>query len=210
MKNYKIYLLSDPITNEIRYVGQTCNSLKNRLAQHVSSIKNQNDTCYRTNWIKSLNKQKLIPNIILIKENLNKTECNELEKYYIKFYKDQNIKLTNMTEGGEGSVGFKHTLETKQKLSKMKKLMMTEEYKNNLKIKGKEKWLNMSEQEILNTKINQPTRKNIYQYDLEGNFIKMFISLREIERELGFFRANISPCIKGVFKQAYGYSWRHE
>ena len=87
---------------------------------------------------------------------------------------------------------------------------MTEEYKNNLKIKGKEKWLNMSEQEILNTKINQPARKNIYQYDLEGNFIKMFISLREIERELGFFRANISPCIKGVFKQAYGYSWRHE
>jgi hypothetical protein len=42
---------------------------------------------------------------------------------------------------------------------------------------------------------------------MDGEFIKEFISLREIERELGYFRANITPCLKGEFKQAYGFVW---
>lgn len=38
--NYKIYTLSDPITNEIRYVGQTIKSLNQRLNQHLICKKN--------------------------------------------------------------------------------------------------------------------------------------------------------------------------
>lgn len=44
---------------------------------------------------------------------------------------------------------------------------------------------------------------------MDGEIIKEFISLREIERELGYFRANISPCLKGVFTQACGFTWKY-
>ena len=57
--------------------------------------------------------------------------------------------------------------------------------------------------------LKQPNRKEIGQYSLSGELISTFPSLREIERKLGYFRANISPCIKGKFKQAYGYIWKY-
>ena len=77
MENYKIYTLNDPITNEIRYVGQTCFKLESRLRGHLNS----KDKSYRVNWIKSLNKKSLIPKINLVIENLTKEECNKyLEK----------------------------------------------------------------------------------------------------------------------------------
>ena len=37
--NYSIYKLIDPITNNVRYIGVTTNSLKNRLYQHKYNSK---------------------------------------------------------------------------------------------------------------------------------------------------------------------------
>ena len=53
MKYIKIYTLSHPDTHEIRYVGMTSKSLKERLTNHWSHIYQNN---HRTNWIKSLRK----------------------------------------------------------------------------------------------------------------------------------------------------------
>ena len=36
IKKYTLYTLSDPITNEIRYVGQTSMTLNRRLICHLS------------------------------------------------------------------------------------------------------------------------------------------------------------------------------
>lgn len=206
MKTYKIYTLNDPITNEIRYVGQTCQTLNNRFKKHLRC----KDKSYRTNWIKSLITKGLEPKIILIKEDLTKDECNALEKYYIKFFKDSGLNLVNMTDGGEGSFGFKHSEKSKKILSQLRKESNTEEHKNYLRLCGIKQWENATAEELLNNKLNQPNRKTILQCNMDGEIIKEFISLREIERELGYFRANISPCLKGLFKQAYGFIWRYK
>lgn len=206
MKNYKIYTLNDPITNEIKYVGQTCQSLKNRLKKHLNS----KDKSYRTNWIKSLLLKNIEPTINLIIDNLNKDECNDLEKFYIKAFKENGIKLVNMTEGGEGSFGFKHSEKTKRELSKIRKELNTDERKEHLRICGIKQWENATEEEKLNNIINQPARKDILQCDMNGNIIKEFMSLRQIERELGYFRANISPCLKGISKKSYGFIWKYK
>lgn len=57
--------------------------------------------------------------------------------------------------------------------------------------------------------LNQCGRKDIIQYTISGEYIKTYKSLRQIERELGYFRANITPCLKGQFKQAYGFKWKY-
>ena len=61
--------------------------------------------------------------IILLKENLTNEEAMKLEKTLISFYrrKCEGGLLINLTEGGEGLEGHKHTEETKRKISEKKK-----------------------------------------------------------------------------------------
>lgn len=51
--------------------------------------------------------------------------------------------------------------------------------------------------------------KQVEQYDLNGNLINVWKSVREIERQLGFSASHISNCCLGRYKQAYGYVWRY-
>ena len=52
--------------------------------------------------------------------------------------------------------------------------------------------------------------KPIYQFDLEGNFIKQWNCQKDVERELGFKVQNISACTLGNKKTAYGFIWKNE
>ena len=54
--------------------------------------------------------------------------------------------------------------------------------------------------------------KQVYQYDLQGNFIKKWDSLKSIQRELGYKVSNISSCClnKTYRHNAYGYKWSYK
>lgn len=203
---YKIYKLIDPETNEIRYIGRTIQTLPNRLKKHLKA----DDKSHRVNWIKSLSNKGLVPKIELICETTTFDDCCELERFYINKYKKLGIKLVNMTDGGDGSIGFKHSDETIIKLKTIAtKRAENQEHIESLRTHGLKQWSDKTEQEKLDNKLNQKGRRNIKQFTIDAVFIKEFISLREIERELGYFRANITPCLKGEFKQAYGFIWMY-
>jgi len=91
-----IYVLKDPIINEIRYVGKTKN-LKNRLNCHLYR---KNDT-NKVNWIKKLKKINKKPIIEIVKE-CNDKNWKKWEKFYIKKYLLEGCKLLNYTGGGDG------------------------------------------------------------------------------------------------------------
>lgn len=59
------------------------------------------------------------------------------------------------------------------------------------------------------TALKKKLSKPVMQFDLQGNLIKEWPSSREIERVLGYNRAAIYQCIKGKYKQAYGFIWRY-
>lgn len=64
---------------------------------------------------------------------------------------------------------------------------------------------------IAKTEMNHPKKsKIVFQYSLDGTFIKEFPSVSQIEREIGFSHGNISRCCRGEFKQVYGYIWRYK
>lgn len=48
----------------------------------------------------------------------------------------------------------------------------------------------------------------VVQYDLEGNFIKEWLSMMDIQRELGYPNSNISAVCRGKQKTAYGFIWK--
>ena len=77
---------------------------------------------------------------ILVEKFECASEANafELEMFVIKSLKEKGIKLTNFTDGGEGSSGYVHSLEVKLKMkerlpwNKGKTGMYSQEYKKKL------------------------------------------------------------------------------
>ena len=50
--------------------------------------------------------------------------------------------------------------------------------------------------------------KPVLQFDKEGNFIREWDCINDIERQLGFRHNDISRCCNGHRKTAYGYVWK--
>ena len=97
MNNYIIYALKEKMSNEIRYVGLTTQKLKRRFYDHLRCKKRD----YKYNWIKKVGKDN-IEAIILEDKIQTKEILIEREIFYIKYYKDNGHRLTNLTNGGEG------------------------------------------------------------------------------------------------------------
>ena len=110
-RRVKIYVLKHPDTLEIRYVGKTVRSLNRRLGNHIANAKGNKHNKHLSNWIMSILKEGKRPIIELIEECDNSV-WEEREKYWISQYNN----LINLTEGGDGCIGFIHNSETINKL----------------------------------------------------------------------------------------------
>lgn len=127
MEHTYIYALSDPITGEIRYVGKT-SSLKRRIYAHINECKGDRKS-YKINWIKSLLEKEKRP-IISIVDVVNISDWPFWEQYWIEQFRQWGFRLTNLTLGGEGGLGYKHTKYTKKKMRESKLgIPLTEEHK---------------------------------------------------------------------------------
>ena len=81
------------------------------------------------------------------------------------------MRLVYMTDGGDVSIGFKHTEETILKLKEIaKQRAKNNQYINTLKEYGLKQWENKTENEKLLNKLNQKGRRNIKQFTLDGIF----------------------------------------
>lgn len=102
MKTTYIYILIDPVTNQVRYVGKT-NHPKKRFNEHVSK-------CTRTNthnncWLVSLKNKNLKPEMVVIDESIDES-WQFLEQWYIELFKSWGFNLTNTAKGGGGGGGI--------------------------------------------------------------------------------------------------------
>lgn len=59
-------------------------------------------------------------------------------------------------------------------------------------------------------KTKKTKRKKINQYDLNGNFIKQWKSIKEINRELNFSYYGIFNCLSRRQKTSCNYIWKYE
>lgn len=110
----KIYVLKDPETLEIRYVGKTVKELIKRLGEHIYESKKKTKNTYKCNWINSILTKNKLPIIEQIDE-CNWDESETLEIYYIAKFKSLGYNLVNSTDGGEGVLGRKCSEETIKK-----------------------------------------------------------------------------------------------
>jgi group I intron endonuclease len=95
--NY-IYTLSDPVTNEIKYVGKTID-IKERYRKHIENMIKRKTYLY--SWMKSLSNFPIIEIIDEVEE-----DWQFWEQYWISQLKTWGFKLTNLTKGGDGGKDF--------------------------------------------------------------------------------------------------------
>ncbi len=147
--------------NEPFYIGIGTKS------KEYSSLKKEYHRAYSKSkrnyiWEKITNKTPYEVQILFESDNYDFVK--DKEKEFINLYGRMDLKngiLSNLTDGGDGSVGA-----------------------------------------VSNNK------KKVYQYDLQGTFLKEYESLTEASQH-GDFR-NISYCALGNRKTAYGFYWKYE
>ena len=121
-------------------------------------------------------------------------ECkDEIEMYNketetIALYKSQGKELYNCTDGGEGTIGYKHTDESKVIMSAKAKERLTMEMRERISVS-------------LGGKL-------IAKYDLEGNLICIYKSVIYIDTDTRS-KKMISSCCNGERNSTRGYIWRY-
>jgi len=111
-----IYKVTNKVNNKV-YIGKTVNSLNSRKSQHQFASRKNRSNSYFHNALRKYGTENFIWEEIQhykTEEELIKAECE-----FIKFYNSKSPNGYNLTDGGEGISGYKHTEETKQLLREL-------------------------------------------------------------------------------------------
>ena len=278
MEDYYVYAYLDPqkpgifnyegmkFSFEPFYIGK---GTKGRCYSGIRDKKSSR----KVSKINSIIKKGEFPIIIKIEEGLTNKESQEKERLYIKKIGRIDLgegPLTNMTSGGDGGLGIKHSEEWKKILSKpvlqfslageflneypsikeaaVKTGIIKQNISSNLTGKYKTaggfiwkyKDLSLTLQGHLKKSFEMPKHsdktkkkmslsakkgddhhmkkkigannsrsKKIVQKNLEGEIIKVWDSMSDIKRELGFSPSNICRCCQGSVKRIGGFKWEY-
>ncbi len=116
MEGYWVYGLLDPRTGELRYVGKTVKG-EYRLSCHVSEAKVGGRATKKKQWIRSLLKVGLRPEIVVLETSDAEQVLLDLEKFWIASMWAAGAELLNHNEGCTGLSGRHHSAETRAKIS---------------------------------------------------------------------------------------------
>lgn len=112
---YTIYILQDPRTEQVRYVGVTRQQIRRRLSGHLAEAR-RGDNTHRSRWIRALLTEGVEPVVV----SLFKAEPDawqEMERAVIAAYREAGAPLVNATDGGDGVFGHTHSVESRAKMS---------------------------------------------------------------------------------------------
>lgn len=191
---FKVYTLSCPISKTIRYVGVTKKSLMDRLCGHIYEAKTRNVLNNKNKWVNDVER----PIIEVLETTDNEDYSYFLEKFWINQLKDWGFDLLNRTEGGRGSNGFKHSQESLQKIQEF----------NRSRFPIKEKKPVMTKDQIEELRVKN-VKVQIGQYDLNGNFIRSYESIKRAADNMNGILSNITN-VADQNKVAYGFFWRRK
>ena len=169
--------------NEVFYIGIGAQKNFKRAYTHSSRNKYWKNIVNLTDY-----------KVEIILDDISWEEACDKEKEYIKLYgrKDKFLgTLSNMTDGGEGTLGCIPSRESVERGSKKRiGLKVSEELKERLR--------------------NLNKCKKVLQYNLDMKLVNTFVSLKEASRKTKFSLGNLSKACNNLIKQVYGFIWRFE
>jgi group I intron endonuclease len=157
-------------------------------------------------------------------DNLTKSKAIQKEIELISLYKANVCRWGkeamgyNMTDGGEGHSGHKHSEETRKKMSQSAKKRCTDEWRRQLGEFMRGRWVG-DKSPNYGKPLSEETRKRIseakkkkavIQLSLSGDFVAKFESLILAERQTNISHSEIGKCCKGINKSAGGFIWVYQ
>lgn len=139
---------------------------------------------------------------------------------------ESKLKISKANKGKTISIEHREAISTKNKVNlKGRKLSdehiesirksrigitLSKETKDKIRLKamGRDKGKVLSKDTKL--KIGLASSKEVYQYSLDGNFIRKFESCSEVERILNINKSSVASCCRFKRKSAGGYKWYYE
>jgi hypothetical protein len=229
METTNIYILIDPETQQVRYVGKA-NNISQRYKAHLNRARKHQ--IHKLNWINSLKTKELKP-IIEIIDVVPIKDWIFWETYWISQFKTWGFDLINYTQGGDGATFANQTSFKKRHKpwnygTAKPKILKGNAGKNENSIKhqfkkGVKPWnynvtgyttskkgKSLSEdqkQKISNSLKGKPSNKKrtIKQFDMDKNLIRDFASITEAKEITGI--KGINNALTGRAKTAGGYIW---
>lgn len=195
MATYKVYKVTNLINKKI-YVGITGDKyLSHRFWCHANRKQVAGKLLHLS--IQKYGMENF--SIELLCECSTSVVSKRKEKFYIRKWKLNRVRYPNgkglnLTDGGDGSYGHKHSKASINKMSGKKN--------HNYGLTG----------------ANNPTSKSVAQYTLIGEYIQTFGSMHEAIRAIkpkcskstqSSGSANIMSSIKHPGRSAYGFKWKY-
>jgi group I intron endonuclease len=187
------------------YVGSTTGTFEKRFKKHLSDLNGGRHCNYKMRRLY----QKHSEIVFKILEVVDGANLLEREQFYIDILKP-TINICPIAGNSKGRVVSEETKEKIRKKLKGKSLPKST-VDNQTKSKLGKKLTQQHKDNIAkSTKIGKEKyRREIVQKTLEGEVIKIWISVSEIHRILNYHTGNICACCKGRKKNYKGYIWSY-
>jgi len=130
----------------------------------------------------------------ILYDNISWDRAKDLEIWLIaEFGIGRGSQLVNLTLGGDGVLGYKHTDEFKEKIGS--------------RYRGK----HLDDNTVSKMrKSNTYRAKPIIQYSLKGDYIAEYPSINEAIRQTGADKKTLSQHLRGKYKSAKGFTWQYK
>ncbi len=203
MARFIVYGLFDPRTQELRYVGKSCQGLKRpRKHSAPSQLKKQTHTA---RWCSELAAQRLRPEIEVLEEHLGAETLYDAEQFFIAYFRSIGCRLTNHVDGGRGALGLKHTPEAKARISAA--------HRGKVVSLDSRARISTAKLGIKKGRFAEKHRRAIAAANgapFKDDLGCRWVSQREAARFYKLHAQNISACLKGRIRQTGGRTFFYE
>lgn len=192
-KEYIVYKHTCP--NGRAYIGITCQDPERRwrCGMHYDYNRRFFLAIVEYGWINFKHE--------ILESGLSYEEAKRKETEYIDKFKTADERFGYNQTLGVGGKGLAVSLEKREKQRKaMLGKKMSLEARKKMSVAQKNRWEHTK----------SPFAKKVYQYDLEGNFIREWACQSDAARFYHCNQSKISECAAGKKKQIKGFIWRSE
>lgn len=200
--NHLVYCHTRPDTNEIFYIGK-------------GSLVRAKTSGSRNRYWKNVVAKAGGFNVEIVAKNLTEKEALSFEILLIKKLREQNVKLTNITAGGEGTSGMKLSEEHKEKLrqAKLGKKLSPEHIakaaKGRTGMKRSEAHCKAISESLKGKKMPVDSQADKYKQVVCIESGKIYKSITEAAKEFKLYTTNISKVCKGQMQKTGGFHWSY-